>query len=142
MNYDAHKIKEYHKKLLEENPNYNDELVAEFAENMPELYAKRIQYDYWGCHIYSEECYEEEIKKIKTMPKWTLSDIKQVAKVDFETKEYYLYDFAFLMNYYYNLYKHIFTDASYYVGIVKATLENPLMPKADDTAYHIAKKLR
>jgi len=46
MNYDAHKIKEYHKKLLEENPNYNDELVAEFAENMPELYTKRIQYEY------------------------------------------------------------------------------------------------
>jgi hypothetical protein len=142
MNYDAHKIKEYHKKLLEENPNYNDELVAEFAENMPELYAKRIQYDYWGCHIYSEECYEEEIKKIKTMPKWTLSDIKQVAKIDFETKEYYLYDFAFLMNYYYNLFKHVFTDTTYYIGIVKAILENPLMPKADDTAYHIAKKLR
>jgi hypothetical protein len=142
MNYDAHKIKEYHKKLLEENPNYNDELVAEFAENMPELYAKRIQYDYWGCHIYSEECYEEEIKKIKTMPKWTLSDIKQVVKIDFETKEYYLYDFAFLMNYYYNLFKHVFTDTTYYIGIVKAILENPLMPKADDTAYHIAKKIK
>lgn len=142
MNYDTHKIKEYHKKLLEENPEYNNELVQEFADNMPELYAKKIQYDYWGCHIYSEECYEEEIKKIKTMPKWTLSDIKQVVKIDFETKEYYLYDFAFLMNYYYNLFKHVFTDTTYYIGIVKATLENPLIPKADDTAYHIAEKIK
>ena len=95
-----------------------------------------------GCHIYSEECYEEEIKKIKAIPKWTLNDIKQVVKIDFETKEYYLYDFAFLMNYYYNLFKHIFTDTTYYIGIVKATLENPLIPKADDTAYHIAKKIK
>ena len=142
MKYDMHKIKEFHKKLLEENPHYNDELVMEFADNMPELYAQKIQYDYWGCHIYSEECYEEEIKKIKAIPKWTLNDIKQVVKIDFETKEYYLYDFAFLMNYYYNLFKHVFTDTTYYIGIVKATLENPLMPKADDTAYHIAKKIK
>lgn len=137
-----YKIKDFHQKLLEENPEYNNELVQEFADNMPELYAKKIQYDYWGCHIYSEECYEEEIKKIKDIPKWTLNDIKQVVKIDFETKEYYLYDFAFLMNYYYNLFKHIFTDTTYYIGIVKATLENPLMPKADDTAYHIAKKIK
>jgi hypothetical protein len=142
MKYDMYKIKDLHQKLLEENPEYNNELVQEFADNMPELYAKKIQYDYWGCHIYSEECYEEEIKKIKAIPKWTLNDIKQVVKIDFETKEYYLYDFAFLMNYYYNLFKHVFTDTTYYIGIVKAILENPLMPKADDTAYHIAKKLR
>ena len=142
MKYEMHKIKDFHKKLLEENPHYNDDLVAEFAENMPDLYAKKIQYDYWGCHIYSEECYEEEIKKIKAVPKWSLNDIKQVSKIDFETKEYYLYDFAFLMNYYYNLAKHVFTDATYYVGLVKAILENPLIEKADDTAYHIAKKLK
>ena len=142
MKYDIHKIKEFHKKLLEENPRYNDELVMEFADNMPELYAKKIQYDYWGCHIYDEECYEEEIRKIKAVPKWSLSDIKQVSKIDFEAKDYYIYDFAFLMNYYYNLFKHIFTDTAYYVGITKATLENPLMEKADDTAYHIAKKLK
>lgn len=142
MRYEAHKIKEFHKKLLEENPHYNDDLVMEFAENMPELYAKKIQYDYWGCHIYDEECYEEEIRKIKAVPKWSLSDIKQVSKIDFEAKDYYIYDFAFLMNYYYNLFKHIFTDTAYYVGITKATLENPLMEKADDTAYHIAKKLK
>ena len=142
MKYEMHKIKDFHKKLLEENPHYNDDLVAEFAENMPDLYAKKIQYDYWGCHIYSEECYEEEIKKIKAVPKWSLNDIKQVSKIDFETKEYYLYDFAFLMNYYYNLAKHVFTDATYSVGLVKAILENPLIEKADDTAYHIAKKLK
>lgn len=142
MRYEAHKIKEFHKKLLEENPHYNDDLVMEFAENMPELYAKKIQYDYWGCHIYDEECYEEEIHKIKAVPKWSLSDIKQVSKIDFEAKDYYIYDFAFLMNYYYNLFKHIFTDTAYYIGITKATLENPLMEKADDTAYHIAKKLK
>ena len=49
-----YKIKDFHKKLLEENPEYNNELVQEFADNMPELYAKKIQYDYWGCHIYSD----------------------------------------------------------------------------------------
>lgn len=142
MKYDKHQIKEFHKKLLEENPHYNDDLVMEFADNMPELYAKKIQYDYWGCHIYNEECYEEEIAKLKTVPKWTLNEIKQASRIDFEAKEYYLYDFAFLMNYYYNLFKHVFTDTSYYVGITKATLENPLMEKADDTAYHIARKLK
>ena len=47
MKYDMHKIKEFHKKLLEENPDYNDDLVMEFAENMPDEYAKKIQYDYW-----------------------------------------------------------------------------------------------
>lgn len=141
MKYDMHKIKDFHKKLLEENPEYNNELVQEFADNMPELYARKIQYDFWGCHIYDEECYEEEIRKLKTTPKWTLSDIKQVVKIDFDTKEYYLYDFAFLMNYYYHLFHHVFTDTSYYIGITKATLENPLINKADDTAYHIAQKL-
>lgn len=142
MRYDMHKIKEYHRKLKEENPHYNDELVEEFAEEMPEEYAKKIQHDFWGNHIYDEECYKEEIEKIRTTPKWSLDDVRQVSKIDFEAKEYYLYDFAFLMNYYYNLFKHIFTDTSYYVGITKATLENPLIDKADDTAYHIAKKIK
>lgn len=141
MKYNMHKIREFHKKLLEENPEYNNELVEDFAENMPEIYAERIQYDFWGCHIYDEEMYEAEIKKLKSQPKWSLSEIKQVVRIDFDTKEYYIYDFAFLMNYYYYLFHHMFTDTSYYIGITKATLENPLIDKADDTAYHIAKKL-
>ena len=36
MKYDMYKIKDFHKKLLEENPEYNNELVQEFADNIPE----------------------------------------------------------------------------------------------------------
>ena len=142
MKYDIHKIKEFHKKLLEENPHYNDELVMELAENMPDEYAKKIQYDYWGCHIYSEECYEEEIRKLKITPKWTADDLKKVSNIDFEAKEYYLWDFLFLMNFFYAINKHVFTDTSYYIGLVKSLLENPYTEKSDDFAYKIAKMIK
>ncbi len=75
------------------------------------------------------------------MIKWEHDTIKSLSKINFEDKEYYSYDFAFVMNYLYCLFGDFMTDASYYLKMTQALLENKLVENADDMAYHIAKKL-
>ena len=96
-------------------------------------------------NLVSKDVSVEEIENTETITSGDFATVEEIVKasgIDFDTKPYYEYDFAFLMNYLYSRYSSFMTDASYFVKIVKATLENPLVDNADDTAYHMAKELK
>lgn len=126
-------------------PDIDNDLVMEYFVSMPdealmtlEEYESKKEY---GCHIVSQKQYDYYIKKLPSV-KWSVDDVVKVSGIDFNMKPYYEYDFAMLMNIFYAKYSSFITDANYYVKMVKATLENPLVDKPDDTAYHMAKDLK
>ena len=56
-------------------------------------------------------------------------------------KDYYEYDYAYVMNMLWSDYCNIFTETSYYKKMAKSYLEDPdYMGKADERAYHNAMK--
>ena len=73
--------------------------------------------------------------------KWTVDDIVKIADIDFDEKDYYKYDFAYVMNMLYSDYCNIFTETSYYIKMSKNYLEDKdYAGEPDERAYHNAIK--
>ena len=107
--FDLHKADEIYKKRLEENPDYAKELVAEWREDMPEQFAQKMYEDEYGCHIYTEQMYDEAVSYLKNPDEtkgahWDVNTIKSKAGIDFATKEYTLYDYCYQVNMHYSDY--------------------------------------
>lgn len=127
-------------KALTEYPEEVENMILVWWEKMPEQAEQSINEIIYGCHIATQKAYECYINKLPSI-KWSFEDIMNVAKIDFSTKQYYEYDFAFLMNYLYILFHDKFSDYSYYIFMAKAMLENEMMEDSDDMAYELAKRL-
>lgn len=132
--------------LLLKYPEADKDFMHKFMETMPDIAKEMMDayedYKEYGCHIATEKLYNKYINKLPQI-KWSYDEVISVtsSKIDFAQKDYYEYDFAFLMNYLYCLFKEKFSDYSYYIFMVQKLLENPMMAKSDDFAYHIAECL-
>ena len=137
-------VKSAHDTLIAKYPNADKDFMCKFMKLMPdvaiEVFDMYEDYKEYGCHIATEKLYNKFIMKLPRV-KWTFDEIMSVARIDFANVEYYEYDFAFLMNYLHAIFGEKITDTSYYVFMTRKLLENTLMDKPDDTAYHIAEKL-
>lgn len=73
--------------------------------------------------------------------KWSVEDIKSVSGIDFDTKDYYEMDFAYVMNMLWSDYCNVFTETNYYIKMAQNYLEDPdYMGDASERAYKNAKK--
>lgn len=145
--YNLMKADEIYQKKLANNPHYDHELVSEWRKDMPEQFAKKMYEDEFGCHIYTKDMYDKAVSLLVWVdnkgqgPKWEFDDIIKISDIDFDTKEYYEYDFAYVMNMLWSDYCNVFTETSYYKKMAKAYLEDPdYMGKADERAYYNAVK--
>ena len=138
-------LKREYEEIKAECPDFDHKMMKHFMKHMPEEAKKMIREQKeimkYGYHIVSKQTYDEFISKIPNV-KWSVEDVVRVSGIDFDQKEYYKYDFAFLMNLKYYKYNSFITDAAIYVKMVKADLECPLIKNADDLAYHTAKDFK
>lgn len=139
-------VKTAHDTLIAKYPEADRDFMHKFMKLMPDIAIEMFDvyedYKEYGCHIATEKLYNKFINKLPSI-KWSYDDVMSVvaSKIEFETKDYYEYDFAFLMNYLYCLFKDKFSDYSYYIFMAQKLLENPMFTKSDDLAYHLAEKL-
>lgn len=145
--YDLDKACEFYKKHLENNPNYDHELVMGWKEKMPQEFAQKMYEDEYGCHIFDETMYNEAVHLLVWAndkdkgEKWTISDIVKLSGMDFADKAYTKYDYAYMVNVLYSDYCHIFTEPTYYLKMAKAYLEDPdYMGDPSERAYKNAIK--
>ena len=145
--YDLIKADEIYNKKIEENPDYDHELVMEWKKDMPYQFAKKMYEDEYGCHIFDKEMYDKAVNLLHWAgdkgkgEKWTIDEIVKVANIDFDEKDYYKYDFGYIMNMLWSDYCHIFTETSYFIKMAKAYLEDPdYMGDPSERAYHNAVK--
>lgn len=128
--YNLIKADEIYKKRVEKNPQYDHELVVEWRNDMPQQFAKKMYEDEYGCHIVIEDMYEEAICLLSwsnekgSGARWDANEIIKLSEIDFSTKNYYEYDYAYVVNMLYSDFCHIFTDAGYYLKMAKAYLED------------------
>jgi len=141
------KALEKYKKLKAENPELDSEMIMTFIEDMPAeaiMLFDRMEY---GCHIVDEDMYNKAVSLLKwangkgTGAKWSVEDIIKVSDIDFDSKDYYPMDFAYVMNMMWSDYCHIFTETNYYIQMSKSYLEDAdYMGDASERAYKNAKK--
>ena len=144
---DLQKAIEIYKKRVAENSNYDKEIVTEWRENMPDEFTRFIFESEYGCHIVDDKMYEEAVGYLKWSngkgkgAKWSVDEIKSVAGIDFDTKDYYILDYAYVLNMLWSDYCDIFTDTNYYLKMAKNYLEDKdYCGDPSERAYKNAKK--
>lgn len=140
--YDLAEALEIYGEELSRNPEYNAILVAEWIDNMPGEFTKKMLTKRYGCHIVDEKMYNRAVALLKwpdgrtSGPKWSVADIKTSAGIDFSVKEYTLLDFAYVMNMLWSDYANVFTDTNYYFKMTKNYLEDEdYMGNPSERAY-------
>lgn len=131
-------------------PTLDNDMVMDYLEEMPEEamltleeYENKKEY---GCHIATEHLYNKAVSLLVGVngakgAKWTKDELKRISGIDFNTKEYSCYDFAYVANMLYSDYCNIFTDATYYIKMAKNYLEDSdYMGNASERAYKNAIK--
>ena len=145
--YDLQEAIEIYNAEKAKNPKYDEVIVAEWKEDMPEQFTRYFLKKKYGCHIVDEAMYNEAVDLLEWVEergqgaKWSVPDIKSVSGIDFTTKDYTLYDFAYTMNMLWSDNCNIFNEHPYYVKMTKNYLEDPdYMGDASERAYHDAIK--
>ena len=145
--YDLQKATEIYNKYLSEDSKYAQKIVEEWREDMPENFAEYMFRKEFGCHIVDVNFYNKAISYLKWAngkgmgAKWSIEDIKKVSDIDFDDKDYYLYDYAYVCNMLWSDYCNIFTETNYYLKMARNYLEDNDYPgEADTRAYKNAKK--
>lgn len=144
---DLQKATEIYNKYLSEDSGYAKKIVEEWREDMPENFAEYMFRKEYGCHIVDETMYNKAVSYFEWSndkgmgAKWSVEDINKLANIDFDEKDYYLHDFAYVVNMLYSDYGHIFSDSGYYFKMAKAYLEDPdYCGEPDERAYKDALK--
>ena len=145
--YDLAEAIEIYNEEKAKNPKYDEVIVAEWKEDMPEQFTMFHLKKRYGCHIVDKSMYEKAVDLFEwvdekgTGAKWSVSDIKSVSGIDFSTKDYTLLDFAYVMNMLWSDNCNVFTDTSYYLKMTRNYLEDAdYMGDASERAYHNAIK--
>jgi hypothetical protein len=145
--YDLAEAIEIYNEEKAKNPKYDEVIVAEWKEDMPEQFTMFHLKKRYGCHIVDKSMYEKAVDLFEwvdekgTGAKWSVSDIKSASGIDFSTKDYTLLDFAYVMNMLWSDNCNVFTDTSYYLKMTRNYLEDAdYMGDASERAYHNAVK--
>lgn len=145
--YDIEKADKIYAEKLMEDPKFAEKLMDKFRDKMPEEFVKTMFEEEYGCHIVDRSIYDEAVSLLEwsenrgSGAKWSVEDILKLANIDFSNKNYYEYDYAYVVNMLWSDYGHIFTEPSYFLKMAKAYLEDPdYMGKPDERAYKNAIK--
>ena len=143
----THKILDKYNELKRERPNLDHELVMTFIEDMSDEASMLFDKLLFGCHIGTRDFYDKVVSLLEWSngsgkgEKWSPKEVEQASGINFDDKDYYLYDFAYIMNMLYSDYGHIFVDTNQYIKMSKAYLEDAdYMGDPAERAYHNAKK--
>lgn len=92
------KMKELYEKLLKNNPQRMCEILEEIAEEFD------IDVEEYMCHhIISQKIYDKYASHFENFdgtkgPHWDVETIKEKSGIDFDSKKYTCYDFAYVVN--------------------------------------------
>ena len=145
--FNLEKADKIYQAKMREDSHFADKFMKRFRSLMPEVYAKTMYEEEYGCHIVDRGVYEQAVSLLEWTdekgygPKFDFEEVLKLSNIDFNNKNYYEYDFAYVVNMLWSDYGHIINEASYIFKMAKAYLEDPdYMGKADERAYHDAMK--
>lgn len=143
-NIEPELLHKYHE-IKEKHPNIDHDMVMMFAEEMPEEFEMAIMEYEYGCHIASKQMYHNAVSYLKNQDgtegaHWDVDTIKAKAAMDFNAKDYTLWDFAYMVNMHYSDYgDKIGTDTLFWMA--KRDLEDKdYYGEPSERAYKDAKK--
>ena len=132
---------------MREDSRFADRFIKKFRNLMPDIYIRTMYEEEFGCHIVDRSLYEEAVSLLEWADdkgygaKFDVDEILKMSNIDFSNKNYYEFDYAYVVNMLWSDYGHIIPELNYILKMAKAYLEDPdYMGKADERAYHNAIK--
>lgn len=129
-----HTLMKKYEELKHKYPTIADDMVKMFFDRMEGAAMDALEeYEVlqeYGCHIGTASMYKKAVELLKWVDdkgigaRWSVEDITRSCGIDFDTKDYYSYDFAYIVNMLYSDYCNVFTDASTYCKMAKNYLED------------------
>lgn len=124
---------------------HNPEKMHKIIHNLKEDYGEDI-IDYFYCHIYSKEMYDKAVSYFHNFngskgAHWSPETIKNKAMINFDEKDYTLWDFSYMAN---KIYSHIgdLLMEENIIKYAKRLLEDKDYPgEASERAFHDAIKM-
>jgi hypothetical protein len=144
----THKLREadeIYKEVSEQHPDFDHSLVMEWREKMEKSFVRRMLAERYGHHL-DRELYEEATSYFVNPdgthgPHWSVETIKAKSGLDFDSKKFNCWDFAYICNMFYSDFSNIFSDATYYLKMAKAYLtDGDYFGDPSERAYHNALK--
>lgn len=143
-NIEPELIKKY-EEIKEKHPNLDHEMVMRFAQEMPEEFEMVIMEYEHGCHIATKRMYEEAVSYFENYDgaegaKWTVEEVKTKSNIDFNQKEYTLYDFAYMVNMHFSDYGDKISSETLFVMAKRDLEDKDYYGEPSERAYKDAKK--
>lgn len=117
--HDIDNIMTKYNKLKMKYPNIAEDMMMMFFDKMEDVANETLdKYKYKkenGHHINSEEMYKKAVSLLVNAdgsigPHWSLPAIKEKSGINFETKDYTVYDYAYVVNMFYSDYGEVFKN--------------------------------
>ena len=146
MTYDLEAADAIYHEMLDADHEFSHKLIMKWREEMPLEYRRTMHEIKHGCHIFDKEFYDEATALFVNQddsrgPHWSLETIKAKSGIDFGSKEYTCYDYAYVVNMLYSDYGNVFTDPGYYLRMAKNYLhDHDYFGNPSERAYHNAVK--
>lgn len=148
--HDIDNIMTKYNKLKMKYPNIAEDMMMMFFDKMEDVANETLdKYKYKkenGHHITTESMYDKAVSLLVNPngdigPKWSLKTIKEKSGINFETKDYTIYDYAYVVNMLYSDYGSVITDPSCYLKMAKLYLsDEDYFGDPSERAYHNAMK--
>ena len=122
---------EIYAELKRDDPELDTKMVKVFIHKMSTQFIRVMHEMKYGCHITTEEMYNDAIRQLKWVEdrgmgaKWDVETILGLSKVDFEKSKYTKYDYCYVVNMLYSDFCNVFGEPSYYTKMAKNYLEDP-----------------
>ena len=115
-------LMELYHDIKKEHPDIDHDMVMEFAQDMPDEFETALMEYKYGCHIATKSMYDEAVSYFENQDgtegaHWDINTIKAKAGIDFNTKEYTLWDYAYMVNMHFSDYgDKISTDLIFFMA--------------------------
>ena len=115
---------------MKNKPNEIVKLMESWHDKMPEQANLAFDLAIYGKHILSEDVYNDIMKHINVKPRFDTDTLESpmFRNIDFDSKDYTMYDMLYTMNRLYMIYGNMVETVDGFVSMAKACLEDKYYP--------------
>jgi len=138
--FDLNKADEIYIRKLKEDPEFAQQLIKHWRNNMPEQYSRRMYEEEYGCHIVDESMYNTGLMYIKDekdrlLDPWSKEDIMRVVRnyTDIDKEDFYDFDIAMMANIFKGDFYHRVNDSTKVILMALDALKDNDFPYFDSS---------
>lgn len=137
-------VREKTEYLIKNKPGEIVKLMETWAMKMKDQANLALDLAIYGKHILTEDVYNKAMAKLEVKPKFDIDVLEEpmIRNINFDSKDYTVYDMLYIMNRLYMMYHDIVDSMEDYAAMAKACLEDKHYPgDPSEKAFYEVEKI-